>query len=145
MLLLLTISYASSLRVYFDQQRQIAETSAEIRERQQHIEDLQSQIERWNDPNYVKAQARERLGWVVPGETGYRVVGPDGKPVAPGTEVIAETGAVEQDTWWQKLDGSLRAADGPAPATDPSTIPPTTPTGAPKTVGPSESSSTKGR
>ena len=37
-----------------------------------------------HDPDYVRTQARERLGWVVPGETGYRVVGADGKPLGGG-------------------------------------------------------------
>lgn len=137
-LLLLTISYASSLRVYFDQQRQAAALDAEITQRREHIDDLNTEIERWKDPNYVKAQARERLGWVVPGETGYRVVGPDGKPVVPGTEVAAETGPAEQNTWWQKLDGSLRTADGPTAAGTPPVVPPTQPTAPPKTIGPSE-------
>lgn len=140
-LLLLTISYASSLRVYFDQQRQLAEVDAEIARRTQHIDDLNAEIERWKDPNYVRAQARDRLGWVVPGETGYRVVGPDGKPVVPGAEVAAETGPAQRNAWWQKLEGSVRTADGPAPAKEaaPPVTPPSTST---KTVGPPEPSTT---
>ena len=31
-----------------------------------------------------QAQARARFGWVMPGETGYRVIGADGKPLADG-------------------------------------------------------------
>lgn len=137
--LLLTISYASSLRVFFDQKREIAATEAEISQRQDHIEDLQSELERWKDPAYVRAQARERLGWVVPGEVGYRVVGPDGKPIVPGAEVEAKQGSDAKDTWWQKLEGSVRAADGPAPA-EGDAQPTEEPTAPPRTVGPSSSS-----
>lgn len=138
-LLLLTISYGSSLRVFFEQKREIAATEAEISQRQDHIDDLQSELERWEDPAYVRAQARERLGWVVPGEVGYRVVGPDGKPVVPGAEVESERDNGAKGTWWQKLEGSLQAADGPGPA-ERTTKPAEEPTAPPRTVGPSSSS-----
>ena len=39
----------------------------------------------------MKTQARERLGWVVPGEIGYKVVGADGKPLGGGAKITAET------------------------------------------------------
>ena len=82
--LVLTISYATSLRIYFSQAHEIASTKAQIAESQAAITDLQGQIARWDDPAYVTAQARERLGWLVPGETGYTVVGADGKPLGGG-------------------------------------------------------------
>ena len=69
-LLILTISYATSLRIYFSQAHEISATKAEIAERQQRIFELQGELARWNDEGYVRSQARERLGWVVPGETG---------------------------------------------------------------------------
>jgi cell division protein FtsB len=69
-LLILTISYATSLRIYFSQAHEIAATKAEIAQRQQRIRDLQGDLARWDDEAYVRTQARERLGWVVPGETG---------------------------------------------------------------------------
>jgi cell division protein FtsB len=116
-LLILTISYATSLRIYFAQAHEIASTNAEIAERQQRIRELQGQLARWDDETYVRTQARERLGWVVPGETGYTVVGADGKPLGGGAKITAETTPDEsaQDAWWSKLWGSVQAADRPAP------------------------------
>jgi cell division protein FtsB len=116
-LLILTISYATSLRIYFAQAHEIAATKAEIAERQQRIQDLQGELARWADDAYVKTQARERLGWVVPGETGYTVVGPDGKPLGGGAEITGQTapGESPQNSWWSKLWGSVQAADQPAP------------------------------
>src|SRR4029453_4449433 len=70
---ILTISYATSLRIYLAQAHEIAATKAEIAERQQRIRELQGELARWDDEAYVRTQARERLGWVVPGETGYTV------------------------------------------------------------------------
>jgi cell division protein FtsB len=116
-LLILTISYATSLRIYFAQAHEIASTSAEITERQQRIRELQGELARWGDETYVQTQARERLGWVVPGEIGYTVVGADGKPLGGGAKITAETAPDEaaQDAWWSKLWGSVQAADRPAP------------------------------
>ena len=115
-LLILTISYATSLRIYFAQAHEIASTNAEITERQQRIGELQGELARWGDETYVRTQARERLGWVVPGEIGYRVVGADGKPLGGGAVITAETAAEAppEDAWWSKLWGSVEAADQPA-------------------------------
>jgi cell division protein FtsB len=116
-LVILTISYATSLRIYFAQAHEIAATKAEIAERQQRIHELQGDLARWDDEAYVRTQARDRLGWVVPGETGYTVVGADGKPLGGGAVITAETAPEEpaQDFWWSKLWGSVEAADQPAP------------------------------
>jgi cell division protein FtsB len=116
-LLILTISYATSLRIYFAQAHEIASTNAEISERQQRIRELQGDLASWGDEAYVRTQARERLGWVVPGEIGYRVVGADGKPLGGGAKITAETAPDEsaRDVWWSKLWGSVEAADRPAP------------------------------
>ena len=91
MLLILTISYASSLRIYFSQAHDIAATKAEIAERQQRIVDLEGELAKWQDESYVRTQARERLGWVVPGEIGYKVVDADGKPLGGGAEISADS------------------------------------------------------
>jgi cell division protein FtsB len=117
-LLILTISYATSLRIYFAQAHEIASTNAEITERQQRIRELQGELASWGDEAYVRTQARQRLGWVVPGEIGYTVVGADGKPLGGGAKITAETAPDEsaQDAWWSKLWGSVQAADRPAPA-----------------------------
>ena len=141
-LLLLTISYASSLRVFFEQRQEIAATEAEIAAHEQNISDLEAELKRWEDPEYVKAQARERLGWVVPGEKGYRVVGRDGKPLVPGAEVEPEGGGDKPTTWWEKLGGSMEAADGPRPARPDPSAPPE-PTAPPKTVGPEDPEASK--
>jgi cell division protein FtsB len=112
----LAISFGTSLRVYLTQQHDLAVAEQEIRERSAQIADLQSELDRWNDPDYVKAQARERLGWVMPGETGYRVVGEDGKPLGGGVVISSEQtlAAGEHDpVWWDRLWGSVQTADAP--------------------------------
>lgn len=112
----LVLSYGGSLQIYFNQQHQIAVADQEIRDRKAEIADLQSQLARWDDPAYVKAQARERLGWVMPGETGYRVVDENGDPIGGGVVLQSQQRPVteaDNQYWWQRLAGSLSTADSP--------------------------------
>ncbi|HRA76418.1 MAG TPA: septum formation initiator family protein [Propionicimonas sp.] len=113
---LLGLSYVSSLRIFVAQQHDLAVADQQIAERSAEIARLESELARWDDPAYVKAQARDRLGWVLPGETGYRVIGEDGKPLGGGVTITAEqelpTGE-HQPVWWDRLWGSVQTADAP--------------------------------
>lgn len=112
----LAISFGGSLRIYLNQQHDLAVAEQEIRDRSAQIADLEAELARWDDPDFVKAQARERLGWVMPGETGYRVVGADGRPLGGGVVIESEQQlpAGEHDpVWWDRLWGSVQTADAP--------------------------------
>ncbi|GAA1388439.1 FtsB family cell division protein [Luteococcus peritonei] len=142
---ILVLSYASSLRVYLRQEQDMATAQQQIVERTRANEELQREIERWKDADFVRTQARERLGWVMPGETGYRVVGPDGKPMGGGVTITSTSTVPEGEhatAWWDRLGGSIATADEPlvaeqdepvltAPA-DPDETPSATPKATPK-------------
>lgn len=113
----LLLSGAASLQIFFRQERQLAEARDSITEHQQAITDLDRRARQWDDPAYVEQQARERFGWVMPGETGYRVIGPDGKPIE-GARLDSTRSDQEipaADAWWMKLWSSTRTADRPLP------------------------------
>ena len=122
----LVLMYASSIKVYFAQQSEIARHEASIRQHERDIADLQDQVARWQDPNYVKAQARDRLGWVMPGEVGYKVIGSDGQLLAPIVRIDSSSTLPQGEhptTWWERLTTSIAVADNPAPAKDqPATV-----------------------
>lgn len=119
-LAILAISYASSLRIYLDTERANAANRQSIAASQEHIDELNSQLARWEDPDYVRAQARERLGWVQPGDTGYRAIGPDGKPYGHQIDTVGSEPTNEPPPqWWAKMWGSVRTADEPAPVPEP--------------------------
>lgn len=103
----LVVSYAQSLRVWFDQHQQISSLQNEIRDREQRVGQLQDEMERWNDEAYVRAQARQRLGWVMPGQVGYRVIGADGKPLGAPPAPSGTAAATQDPTWYSKLWGSV--------------------------------------
>ncbi len=103
---------AHSLRVYFTQAEELAAVKAEIAVEQDKIAGLNDKLERWNDPAYVRSVARSRLGWVLPGEVGYRVLDAEGKPL-DGAAIELEAAEPPQ-LWWEKMWGSVQVADSPA-------------------------------
>lgn len=106
---------ANSLRVLMAQQRDLRALDTQISAQQAQIADLRGQLQRWNDPAYVKSQAQSQLGWVAKGEAGYRVIGKDGVVLAePGTTSgIAVSSSQDQTRWWDRLAGSVQSADAP--------------------------------
>ena len=124
----LALVLAHSLRVYFAQSQEIAAVKVDIAVKQEQIAELEDKLNRWEDPQYVRSVARVRLGWVMPGEVGYRVIGADGQPLDGAT---IDTGDdAESGLWWERMWGSVSAADAPleepAPAADPDrTVAPT--------------------
>ncbi len=120
----IAITLAQSLRVYFAQRQEIAQFRVEIQASTDEIADLEDQLARWEDPDFVRAEARSRLGWVMPGEVGYRVIGVDGEALGGDSDVLA---AEQPPTglWWERVWGSVVAADQPVPeaTASPSSIP----------------------
>jgi hypothetical protein len=80
------------------------------------VSDLSDDLARWDDPAYVVAQARERLGYVFPGETPYRVVDPE----VVATEPNDVSGAIETPVttvlapWYSTLWDSIEQAGNPS-------------------------------
>jgi hypothetical protein len=114
-LVVLALSYANTLRIYVSQQHELAVAEQQIRERSAKIADLEEELNRWNDPEYVKIQARDRLGWVMPGETGFRVVDENGDPVGGGVAVESSQNPDGEygPAWWSRMLGSIQVADAP--------------------------------
>ena len=107
--LLLLASYTSSLHAWWQQRGEIQAKKAEIVMREAAIDDLTDTEARWEDPAYVEQQARQRFGWVMPGEVGYRVIGADGS-VEGDVPTLDEPPAPEQREWYETLWGSVEAA-----------------------------------
>ena len=73
----ITIMLAPTVKIFFEKRAEIAALQADIAAKQSQQDDLRRQVSRWQDPNYVKQQARDRINMVMPGETGYWVFGTD--------------------------------------------------------------------
>jgi Septum formation initiator len=116
----LTISYASSLKAYFQQHSQIQQLRGQIAASQSSIARLQGEKDRWKDPAYVREQARARFGYLMPGQTSYVVIGADGKPLAAQSTLSDPRTSVSTTptAWWTREWRSVQLAGDPPSAAD---------------------------
>lgn len=108
-LVAITIMLAPTVRVFLSQRAEISSLQADIAAKQAEQSSLKDSIARWEDPNYVKQQARDRINMVMPGETSYWVFGQSGAPTgASGTGPVSAGG----DAPWAQgfWDSLVRAA-----------------------------------
>jgi cell division protein FtsB len=109
-----------TIRLYQAQQVEKAQLKAELAAADDTNTELQAQLDRWNDPAYVKAQARERLSFVMPGDRSYRVSDPQNAPeTTPSAAATAThltdpdaTAAETGDPWYAELWVSTVVAGG---------------------------------
>lgn len=111
---LLVTSFASSLNAYFHQRNNINELRADIDEREQSIEALEKEKDRWSDEVYLQQQARE-LGYQLPGEKSVVVLDENGEPLDPSVDLDAEPKDVDRvpTAWWETAWGSVELAGHP--------------------------------
>ena len=122
-LAVLFVSYATSLRAYLSQRSHINELQTQIAQDRQAIAELQQERRRWKDEAFIEAQARERFGWVLPGEVGFRVIGRNGQPLDASSQLTdpSTLGKDPDAQWWSTTVASIRGAGkrpeaGPVPA-----------------------------
>lgn len=110
--LVLIFSTAIPFKNYLDQRARINELQSVQDSNQARIDELQNQVERWKDPAYVKAQARNRLHYVMPNEVGYIVLEAD------DAQAVIQTQTEEIGTrpaWYRTLWASMNDAADTAP------------------------------
>ncbi len=114
-LLVLMMSYASSMKAYLQQRSHIDSLNAQIVQQERRIEVLTRETQRWEDPAYVRTQARQRFGYVLPGETSFVVVGADGEPLEPKGNLSDPADVVQQPptAWWDRAWASVELAGNP--------------------------------
>lgn len=109
---LVVISFmVPTARTYFQQRAEVSQLEAEIAQEQERQGDLEADIARWDDPEFVRQQARERINLVMPGERRYQIVGDLDEA---GTDVPEnqEPGEVRTDLPWADAlwDSVMRSA-----------------------------------
>jgi cell division protein FtsB len=109
-LVLTVVVLAPSLRIFVQQQQQLAQLRADVQAQKDGVKNLESQRARWDDPSYIEAQARERLNYVYPGEYSYLVID-DGKTVSTsdGQPISAQVQTTQVD-WVRMLLSSVFTA-----------------------------------
>ncbi|MEW2383218.1 septum formation initiator family protein [Micromonospora sp. NPDC047707] len=115
-LIALALGYTYPVRVYLDQQADIARMEAAQAEQRETIKELSERAAKWQDPKYIEAKARERFFMVRPDENIMVVLrDPEGAARDAGRP-SAPAGPAVPDAWYDTLWSSVEAANGERPA-----------------------------
>ncbi|WP_164712331.1 FtsB family cell division protein [Trueperella bialowiezensis] len=68
---------APPMNRYLEQQQEKRQLTQQLEDATERVALLEQELARWQDDDFVRSQARERLGYVMPGETLYLVSDPD--------------------------------------------------------------------
>lgn len=112
-IVIMAIAVAVPARQLIDQQAAIADAAAENERARDRIVLLEESLQRWSDPAYIAAQARQRLRFVFPGETAFIVIGPDGEAVEStqaGPVSTFPTLPSKPNAWYERLWHSFERA-----------------------------------
>jgi len=101
-------------RQIIDSQRQVTAAQARLANLEEDNAALQADAAALNTDEEIEKLAREKLGYVRPGETAYVVLDPPGSNQAPGAE--EEVLVVDDRTWvdriWDFLTGEDLDSEG---------------------------------
>ena len=125
----LTLTIAGPVRTYFAQRTEMDQLAASEAALRRQIADLEQKKGKLADPAYIAAQARERLGFVMPGDIPFQVQLPPPTAVSPqpGSDTAKPANS---DPWytslWHTIADSphLAPANAPAPPTPPAVLEP---------------------
>jgi len=96
------VMLALPMRAWFAQQAEITSLEEKIGQAQVDLRELAAEGANWEDPAFVEAQARLRLGFVRPGEVGFVTL--QDSPETSNEQLPA--------TWQEQLWRSVEAASG---------------------------------
>jgi cell division protein FtsB len=68
------VTVAPNVQTFFSYRQQIADMQAQVDAAKKEVADMTIERKRWDDPVYVRSQARQRLYYVLPGEVSYLVM-----------------------------------------------------------------------
>ena len=109
-LFFLALTIAPPVKHYFTQRAQISALNAQLAADNSALEKARQELLLWQDPDYIKSQARERLHFVLPGERQYIVLGnEDGSAQEKSTQVASAL--TDGQPWYARLIASISEAN----------------------------------
>ncbi|MGX9670713.1 FtsB family cell division protein [Mycobacterium sp. HM-7] len=117
----LTLTIAGPVRTFFAQRTEMQQLATAESQLRSQIANLEQQKVKLADPVYIAAQARERLGFVMPGDIPYQVQLPAGAvttPVAPAPSPTAKSNQPWYTALWHTIADQPHGLT-PAPAVVP--------------------------
>jgi cell division protein FtsB len=120
----LTLTIAGPVRTYFSQRTEMQQLKTAEAQLRGQIAELEQQKVKLADPVFIAAQARERLGFVMPGEIPYQVQLPPTAAV-PGTPGGQPATVNRNQPWYTALWHTI--ADAPHGVSPGAAVPPAAP------------------
>ena len=108
-LTVLTLLLAPPIKNYFTQRAQISALESQLKSDHAALDAARKQLTLWQDPNYIKSQARERLHFVLPGERQYIVTGVEGDKTTTNTTDVVNN-LPEGQPWYTRMIASITEA-----------------------------------
>lgn len=132
------LSLAYPLRNYLTQRAALADAVAFQQAQEKTIAELEIARAAYDDPAYIRAQAKLRLQYVQPGDTVYVVQ----LPAAADDDAAVDDQAAAAGPWYATLWDTM--TDDSGPAVDPTVLTPSAPPSADPTAGVSTAPSATG-
>jgi cell division protein FtsB len=110
LVILAVIVLAPSLRLVIEQQQQLAELTTVVQEKRDSVSELEGDVDRWSDPAYIEAQARDRLVYVFPGDLTYLVIDDGAAATTTDGAPISTSIQTTQVDWMQTVVSSIFTA-----------------------------------
>lgn len=105
-----------NISTFVQQQREISQLRESVRQYREAVDSIDEERAQWRDPAYVRAQARDRLSYVLPGETQLSIISDVVMPVESQDETSADLTRVERN-WAKDFAASIIAAGTAVPDT----------------------------
>ncbi len=118
-LIAVLVAVAAPLRNFYEGRNEIARAQANIEYLERRQADLEREIAKYEDPEYLNQVARRRLGVMEPGESAWRVIDPR---MTHGTTITSDE-TPDDRGWAVFLWDSLREVPEDVPADAPEESP----------------------
>jgi cell division protein FtsB len=106
---ILALAIAPPVKNYFTQRAQISALNSQLASDNKALEAARQELLLWQDPEYIKSQARERLHFVLPGERQYIVTG-DGTTSNTDEGTKVANSLTDGQPWYSRLIASITEA-----------------------------------
>ena len=107
---MLALFLAPPIKNYFVQRAQISSLQSQLKSDYTALEAARKELTLWQDPEYIKSQARERLHFVMSGERQYIVTGADGENSDEATQTDVVSNLPEGQPWYTRMIASITEA-----------------------------------
>ena len=81
---------APSVQIWYEQRQKIADYQMLVEQSKENLAGMQEERLRWDDEVYIRAQARDRLYFVMPGEVSFLVMDAEGIDISDTSGTVGE-------------------------------------------------------